>query len=80
MSETTGREPIITPEGIRRVESWDYTEPVTDRVMQYTIGFITDQMIPVMAIFGGDDNLPMLIPLDVLVHAIKVGAEKEEND
>ena len=76
MSETTGREPIITPEGIRRVESWEYTEPVTDRVMQYTVGFITDQMIPVMAIFAGDDNTPMLIPLDVLVHTIEMGAER----
>ena len=64
----SNREPIIT-EGR---PSWEYTEPVTNRPMHYAIGYITDERIPVMALFAGDDNTPMLIPLDEMVHAIEM--------
>ena len=71
MSKLTGREPVITEER----PGWEYTEPVTNRPMHYAIGYITDERIPVMALFAGDDNTPMLIPLDEMVRAIKVESE-----
>jgi len=73
--QSTGREPIITDER----PAFDYTEPVTGRTMTYTVGFITDEYIPCMALFAGDSNTPILIPVDIMVHAIEIGAEKEGN-
>ena len=70
--QSTGREPIITDER----PAFDYKEPVTGRTITYTVGYITDEYIPVMALFVGDDNTPIIIPADILLHAAKLGAEK----
>ena len=69
----TGREPLITDER----PGFDYEEPVTGRTITYTVGYITDEYIPCMALFAGDSNTPILIPVDIMVHAIEIGAEKE---
>ena len=69
----TGREPLITDDR----PGFDYTEPVTGRTITYTVGYITDEYIPVMALFVGDDNTPIIIPADILLHAAKLGAEKK---
>ena len=68
-----GREPLITHDR----PGFDYTEPVTGRTITYTVGYITDEYIPVMALFVGDDNTPIIIPADILLHAAKLGAEKK---
>ena len=68
----TGREPLITSER----PGFDYEEPVTGRTITYTVGYITDEYIPVMALFVDDDNTPIIIPADILLHAAKLGAEK----
>ena len=70
--QSTGREPLITDER----PAFDYKEPVTGRTITYTVGYITDEYIPVMALFVGDDNTPIIIPADILLHAAKLGAEK----
>ena len=70
---SAGREPLITDER----PAFDYKEPVTGRTMTYTVGFITDEYIPCMALFAGDSNTPILIPVDIMVHAIEIGAKKE---
>ena len=71
------REPIITEER----PAWDFEEPVTGNYMTYTMGYITRASIPCMALFAGRDSIdPILIPVDVLVHAIEVAAEKEEEE
>ena len=72
---STGREPLITDER----PAFDYKEPVTGRTITYTVGYITDEYIPVMALFVGDDNTPIIIPADILLHAAKLGAEKKGN-
>ena len=69
---STGREPIITDER----PAYEYTEPVTGRTITYTVGYITDEYIPCMALFVDDDNTPIIIPADILLHAAKLGAEK----
>ena len=46
--------------------------------MTYTMGYITDDlMIPCMALFAGDDNTPILIPVDVLAHAVGLAAVRQ---
>ena len=78
------REPIITEER----PAWDFEEPVTGfeepvtgNYMTYTMGYITRASIPCMALFAGRDSIdPILIPVDVLVHAIEMAAEKEEEE
>jgi len=69
----TGREPIITADS----PSWHYEEPVTGRTMTYTMGSITDELIPCLALFAGDSNTPTLIPVDILVHAVGLAAVKK---
>tara|TARA_R100000306_G_scaffold31696_2_gene33770 strand:+ start:134 stop:541 length:408 start_codon:yes stop_codon:yes gene_type:complete len=59
--------------------TWHYEEPVTGRLMTYTMGYVTSDYIPCMALFEGEDIAPVLIPVDILVHGIEVGAEKESN-
>jgi len=76
MYSTTGREPLITADK----PGWRYTEPLSNRTIVYTCGYITDEMIPVMALFVGGDNNPILIPLDVMVHAIEWRAEQQEKE
>ena len=66
----TGREPIITDES----QGFEYIEPVTGRTITYTVGYITDDRIPCMALFVGDDNTPILIPADIMIHAAEIGA------
>ena len=73
--QSTGREPLITSER----PGFDYEEPVTGRTITYTVGYITDEYIPVMALFVDDDNTPIIIPADILLHAAKLGAEKKGN-
>jgi hypothetical protein len=72
--EMANREPIITNER----PAWHYEEPVTGRLMTYTMGYITSDYIPCMALFAGEDITPVLIPVDILVHGIEVAAEKEQ--
>jgi hypothetical protein len=67
------RAPIITNER----PAWHYEEPVTGRIMTYTMGYITSDHIPCMALFAGEDNTPILIPVGILVHGIEIGAERE---
>jgi hypothetical protein len=70
----TAREPIITTDR----PCWHYEEPVTGREMTYTMGYITgDLMIPCMALFAGKDNTPILIPVDVLAHAVGLAAVRQ---
>ena len=69
----TDREPIITTDR----PSWHYEEPVTGRAMTYTMGYITDALVPCMALFAGDDNTPILIPVDILAHAVGLAAVKD---
>ena len=68
------REPFITEITPR----WHYEEPVSGRLMTYTMGYITRDYIPCMALFTGEDNDPYVIPVGVLVHAIELAAEKEQ--
>jgi len=70
------RDPIITPDR----PSWHYEEPVTGKLMTYTMGYITDEMVPCMALFAGEDDTPILVPVDIMVHAIEVAAAKELAD
>jgi hypothetical protein len=69
----TDREPIITTDK----PCWHYEEPVTGREMTYTMGYITDDLIPCMALFAGEDNTPILIPVDILAHTIGLAAVKQ---
>jgi hypothetical protein len=55
--------------------AFDYKEPVTGRTITYTVGYITDECIPCMALFVGDDNTPILIPADIMIHAAEIGIE-----
>ena len=84
------RAPIITNER----PAWHYEEPVTGRLMTYTVGYITSDLIrkelistqafrdiPCVALFAGKYSLrPVLIPVDILVHALEVAAEKEASE
>jgi hypothetical protein len=58
--------------------AWSYDEPVSGRHMTYTMGYITRDYIPCMALFAGEDIDPILIPVDILVHGIEMAAEKEQ--
>jgi len=69
----TGREPIITADR----PCWEFIEPVTGRLITYTLGYITNDLIPCMAMFAGEDNTPILVPVDIMVHAIEIAAAKE---
>ena len=71
-SKKTGREPIITTER----PAWHYEESVTHRIMTYTMGYLSGD--PCMALFAGEDNNPIIIPLDIIIHAIDIAAEKEQ--
>jgi hypothetical protein len=68
------REPFITDDSL----AWHYEEPVSGRLMTYTMGYMTDDLIPCMALFAGEDNEPCVIPVDVMVHAIELAAKKEQ--
>jgi hypothetical protein len=70
----TSREPIITTDKPR----WHYEEPVTGRAMTYTMGYITDDLIPCMALFAGEDNTPILIPVDILSHTVGLAAVRAQ--
>ena len=72
----TGREPIITADR----PAWHYEEPVTGRLMTYTTGYVTDEFIPCLALFAGGSNTPVVIPEEVLVHAIELrkAADKKQ--
>ena len=56
-----------------------YLEPVTERPMTYTVGYITRDHIPCMTLYpdpaatttgAGEPNEPYTVPIEVLVHAI----------
>jgi hypothetical protein len=73
---TMNRAPFITNER----PAWGYGEPVTGRHMTYTMGYITRDNIPCMALFAGEDIDPVLIPVDILVHGIEMAVEKEQEE
>ena len=54
--------------------SWTYHEPVTDRHMDFTIGWITDDKIPCMALWYkvDDQDQLCLIPIDYVLEAMDV--------
>jgi hypothetical protein len=67
------RTPIITGDN----PAWHYEEPVTKRIMTYTMGYMSGR--PCMALFAGQYSVkPILIPLDIMVHGIEIGALKEK--
>ena len=67
------RSPIISADN----PSWHYEEPVTNRIMTYTTGSMAGVLC--MALFAGQDSVePIIIPLDIMVHAIELGALKEK--
>jgi len=68
----TRREAIITDDK----PCWHYEEPVTGRIMTYTMGYITDDLIPCMAMFVPENDDPILIPVDILAHGVGLAAVK----
>jgi len=77
MTHSPDRSPIISEHN----PSWEYDEPITNRTMTYTVGYITKDRIPVMALFAGQSSVePILIPLDIMVHAIEEGADAQERE
>ena len=60
-----------------------YLEPVSGRLMTYTVGYITRDHIPYMTLYpdpaatttgAGEPNEPYTVPIEVLVHAIDIAA------
>ena len=67
----TGREPIIE----RDTQAWHYVEPgSTGRVMTYTMGEMNG--VPTMALFIGDENRPIFVPVPIMLHCTDWAEEK----
>ena len=70
---STGREPIITADG----PAWNYIEPSSrGRTMTYTMGSMKG--IPTMALFVGQSNDPVFVPLHIMLQCMDWAEQEGE--